>query len=136
MKWVSDDYPMTSDGTKLATGKDFASEEFCAKSGCRNGYRVAESEVSVREIAGQTSAARWLGEALEVAERDGRLRMGFEGSIGMQRQGARCEDRRYLRINASKDAVLVTGGCCCAESHLRRTPPCNCRPVWAHATRA
>ena len=91
MKWVSDDYPMTSDGTKLATGKDFASEEFCAKSGCRNGYRVAESEVSVREIAGQTSAASWLGEALEVAERDGRLRMGFEGSIGTQRQGARCE---------------------------------------------
>lgn len=91
MKWVSDDYPMTPDGTKLATGKDFASEEFCAKSGCRNGYRVAESEVSVREIAGQTSAARWLGEALEVAERDGRLRMGFEGSIGTQRQGARCE---------------------------------------------
>ena len=91
MKWVSDDYPMTPDGTKLATGKDFASEEFCAKSGCHNGYRVAESEVSVREIAGQTSAASWLGEALEVAERDGRLRMGFEGSIGTQRQGARCE---------------------------------------------
>ena len=91
MKWVSDDYPMTPDGTKLATGKDFASEEFCAKSGCHNGYRVAESEISVREIAGQTSAARWLGEALEVAERDGRLSMGFEGSIGTQRQGARCE---------------------------------------------
>ncbi len=36
MKWVSDDYPMTPDGTKLATGKDFASEEFCAKSGCHN----------------------------------------------------------------------------------------------------
>ena len=91
MKWVSDDYPMTPDGTKLATGKDFASEEFCAKSGCHNGYRVAESEISVREIAGQVSAARWLGETSEVAERDGRLRMGFEGSIGTQRQGARCE---------------------------------------------
>ena len=36
MQWVSDDYPMTPDGTKLATGKDFASEEFCAKSGCHN----------------------------------------------------------------------------------------------------
>ena len=34
MKWTSDDYPMTADGTKLADGADMASEEFCAKSGC------------------------------------------------------------------------------------------------------
>ena len=32
MKWTSDDYPMTADGTKLADGADMASEEFCAKS--------------------------------------------------------------------------------------------------------
>ena len=137
MKWVSDDYPMPPDGTKLATGKDFASEEFCAKSGCGNGYRVAESEVFVREIAGQVSAASWLGEAPEVAERDGRLRMDFEGSIGTQRQGARdVKDRRYLRVNASKDVVLATGVCCRAEIHLRRALLRNCQPVWAHATRA
>ena len=28
MAWVSDNYPMTEDGTMLATGKQFASEEF------------------------------------------------------------------------------------------------------------
>lgn len=31
MAWVSDNYPMTEDGTMLATGKQFASEEFCAR---------------------------------------------------------------------------------------------------------
>ena len=36
MKWTSDDYPMTADGTKLADGADMASEEFCAKSGCHD----------------------------------------------------------------------------------------------------
>jgi hypothetical protein len=43
MKWVADDYPMTSDGTMLATGKTFASEEFCAKSGCHNMSDVVAS---------------------------------------------------------------------------------------------
>ena len=41
-----------------------------ALSGCGNGYRVAESEVPVRETAGQVSATGWLGEAPEIAERD------------------------------------------------------------------
>ena len=41
-----------------------------ALSGCGNGYRVVESEVPVRETAGQASATGWLGEAPEIAERD------------------------------------------------------------------
>lgn len=34
LAWVSDTYPMTPDGQKLASGKQFASEEFCAREGC------------------------------------------------------------------------------------------------------
>lgn len=34
MMWVSDSYPM--DGDKLATGKEFASEEFCARPECHD----------------------------------------------------------------------------------------------------
>lgn len=34
MAWVSDNYPMTEDGTMLATGKEFASEAFCARPEC------------------------------------------------------------------------------------------------------
>ncbi|MBS6939919.1 MAG: cytochrome c3 family protein [Slackia piriformis] len=33
MAWVSDDYPMGEDGL-LATGKEFATEEFCTNGGC------------------------------------------------------------------------------------------------------
>lgn len=36
MKWVADDYPMTADGTMLATGVDLASEDFCATGGCHD----------------------------------------------------------------------------------------------------
>lgn len=36
VKWLADDYPLTADGTMLATGADFASEEFCAESGCHD----------------------------------------------------------------------------------------------------
>ncbi len=32
--WTSDTYPMTADGTMLASGKEFATEEFCARAGC------------------------------------------------------------------------------------------------------
>ena len=41
-----------------------------ALSGCGNGYRVAESDIPVRETAGQASSTGWLGEAPEIAERD------------------------------------------------------------------
>lgn len=34
MAWVSDSYPMDADGKYLATGMDFASEEFCVRNGC------------------------------------------------------------------------------------------------------
>lgn len=43
MKWVADDYPMTADGKMLATGKSFASEQFCARSGCHNMNDVVAS---------------------------------------------------------------------------------------------
>lgn len=35
MAWVSDDYPMGEDGM-LATGKEFATEEFCARPECHS----------------------------------------------------------------------------------------------------
>lgn len=35
MAWVSDSYPMGEDGM-LATGKEFATEEFCTNGGCHN----------------------------------------------------------------------------------------------------
>ena len=40
--WVSDNYPMTEDGTMLATGKQFASEEFCARPECHGGKSFDE----------------------------------------------------------------------------------------------
>lgn len=40
--WVSDNYPMTEDGTMLATGKQFASEEFCARAECHGGKSFDE----------------------------------------------------------------------------------------------
>ncbi len=36
MSWIADDYPMTEDGTMLATGAEFATEEFCTSSGCHS----------------------------------------------------------------------------------------------------
>ena len=35
MAWMSDSYPVTEEGA-LATGKEFADEQFCAKSGCHH----------------------------------------------------------------------------------------------------
>lgn len=46
MAWVADDYPLTTteDGEEmLATGEDFATEEFCAKSGCHDMTEVVEN---------------------------------------------------------------------------------------------
>lgn len=43
MAWASDSYPMTEDGQMLATGKEFATEEFCARSGCHNMADVVEA---------------------------------------------------------------------------------------------
>lgn len=43
MAWVSDNYPMTEDGTMLATGKQFADEEFCLRSGCHDYSEVVAS---------------------------------------------------------------------------------------------
>lgn len=42
MSWVSDTYPMGEDGM-LATGKEFATEEFCARSGCHDMQEVVAS---------------------------------------------------------------------------------------------
>lgn len=42
MSWIADDYPMTEDGM-LATGTEFATEEFCARSGCHDMTDVVES---------------------------------------------------------------------------------------------
>lgn len=39
MAWTSDNYPMGEDGM-LATGKEFANEEFCARSGCHDMQEV------------------------------------------------------------------------------------------------
>ncbi len=39
--WVSDNYPVDQTGM-LATGKQFATEEFCAKSGCHDMAEVVE----------------------------------------------------------------------------------------------
>ena len=36
MAWASDSYPMDEATGMLATGKEFASEEFCARSGCHS----------------------------------------------------------------------------------------------------
>ncbi len=36
MAWVSDSYPMDEATGMLATGKEFATEEFCARSGCHS----------------------------------------------------------------------------------------------------
>lgn len=44
--WVSDNYPMTPDGTKLADGKEFASEAFCAASGCHHELGDTYDEIS------------------------------------------------------------------------------------------
>ena len=35
--WVSDTFPMDEDGVMLASGKEFATEAFCARSGCHEG---------------------------------------------------------------------------------------------------
>ena len=43
MAWVADTYPMTEDGTMLATGKDFATEDFCLRSGCHEYSDVVAS---------------------------------------------------------------------------------------------
>ena len=42
MKWTGDSYAMTADGKKLASTKDFATEQFCAKSGCHDMSKVVE----------------------------------------------------------------------------------------------
>ena len=46
MAWASDNYPMTEDGTKLATGKEFATEQFCAKSGCHHELGESYDEIT------------------------------------------------------------------------------------------
>ncbi len=43
MAWVSDSYPMDAEGQLLETGKEFASEEFCARSGCHDMQEVVDS---------------------------------------------------------------------------------------------
>ncbi len=42
MAWVSDSYPMDENGM-LATGKEFASEEFCARSGCHTMQEIVDN---------------------------------------------------------------------------------------------
>ena len=44
--WVSDTYPMTEDGTMLATGKQFASEEFCARPECHHAAGTSFDEIT------------------------------------------------------------------------------------------
>lgn len=46
MAWVSDSYPMTDDGTMLATGKEFANEEFCARSECHHTAGTTFDEIT------------------------------------------------------------------------------------------
>lgn len=46
MAWVSDSYPMTDDGTMLATGKEFANEEFCARSECHHAAGTTFDEIT------------------------------------------------------------------------------------------
>ena len=36
IKWTTDNFPMDESGKVLASGKNFASEEFCTRSGCHN----------------------------------------------------------------------------------------------------
>ena len=55
MKWTSDDYPMTADGTKLADGADMASEEFCAKSGCHDMDDVSPAPGASRAMASSST---------------------------------------------------------------------------------
>lgn len=43
MAWVSDDFPMDEEGQLLATGKEFANEEFCARSGCHDMNDVVDA---------------------------------------------------------------------------------------------
>ena len=50
--WVSDNYPMTEDGTMLATGKQFASEEFCARAECHRGKSFDEITAGLWGFAG------------------------------------------------------------------------------------
>ena len=50
--WVSDNYPMTEDGTMLATGKQFASEEFCARPACHGGKSLDEITAGLWGFAG------------------------------------------------------------------------------------
>lgn len=46
MAWVSDNYPMTEDGTMLATGKQFATEEFCARAECHHNLGTSFDEIT------------------------------------------------------------------------------------------
>lgn len=43
MAWVSDSYPMDEEGRMLATGKEFATEEFCTSGGCHDMSDVVAS---------------------------------------------------------------------------------------------
>lgn len=43
MAWVSDSYPLDEATGMLATGKEFATEEFCARSGCHSMDEVVTS---------------------------------------------------------------------------------------------
>lgn len=43
MAWVSDGYPMDEDGQLLATGKEFATEEFCTSGGCHDMNEVVNA---------------------------------------------------------------------------------------------
>ena len=52
MAWASDNYPMTEDGTMLATGKQFASEEFCARPECHGGKSFDEITAGLWGFAG------------------------------------------------------------------------------------
>ncbi|MCI8425258.1 MAG: cytochrome c3 family protein [Adlercreutzia sp.] len=44
--WVSDNYPMTADGTMLATGKQFADEQFCARPECHHALGTSFDEIT------------------------------------------------------------------------------------------
>ena len=44
--WVSDSYPMTDDGQMLATGKEFADEQFCARPECHHALGTSFDEIT------------------------------------------------------------------------------------------
>lgn len=51
MAWVSDSYPMDEANRMLATGKEFATQEFCARSGCHDMTEVVANTWGFSENA-------------------------------------------------------------------------------------